>query len=169
MRIIKRDIRLQNSFHLPIHPHCLIESNCPKCGALAFPNSDVRNAVINFGNHSLPSKLHFTCFNYLSPERCCEHSWTEQVIISVSLEAVPSTSVRCPCCHYKTLTEAASYEICPVCYWEDDGQGDGDVAEVKGGPNRDLSLQTARQNYFDFKACDTKYRSLVRAPKPEEL
>ncbi|WP_350202279.1 CPCC family cysteine-rich protein, partial [Gracilimonas sp.] len=27
----------------------------------------------------------------------------------------------CPCCHYVTLKERNIYEICPVCYWEDEG------------------------------------------------
>lgn len=28
----------------------------------------------------------------------------------------------CPCCGYKTLEEEVrgSYEICPICFWEDD-------------------------------------------------
>ncbi|MFF1770133.1 CPCC family cysteine-rich protein [Streptomyces sp. NPDC058249] len=28
----------------------------------------------------------------------------------------------CPCCGFLTLDERGSYEICPVCFWEDDGQ-----------------------------------------------
>ncbi len=30
----------------------------------------------------------------------------------------------CPCCGYKTLKERGQYEICSVCYWEDDGNND---------------------------------------------
>ena len=30
----------------------------------------------------------------------------------------------CPCCLYKTLSEIGGYEICPVCFWEDDGVED---------------------------------------------
>ena len=26
----------------------------------------------------------------------------------------------CPCCGYKTLDDEHEYEICPICYWEDD-------------------------------------------------
>ena len=31
----------------------------------------------------------------------------------------------CPCCGYKTLSESASgtYEICEICFWEDDMAG----------------------------------------------
>ncbi|MCO6550528.1 MAG: hypothetical protein J6580_07580 [Gilliamella sp.] len=27
----------------------------------------------------------------------------------------------CPCCHYLTLTHQGQYDVCPLCYWEDDG------------------------------------------------
>ncbi|MDP9163351.1 MAG: hypothetical protein M3N06_04575, partial [Pseudomonadota bacterium] len=46
----------------------------------------------------------------------------------------------CPCCGNRTVGERATYEICPVCFWEDDGQGDADADVVMGGPNKDLSL-----------------------------
>lgn len=28
----------------------------------------------------------------------------------------------CPCCRYLTLTNRGNYDICPLCYWEDDGK-----------------------------------------------
>jgi hypothetical protein len=53
----------------------------------------------------------------------------------------------CPCCGSRTLGELACYEICPVCFWEDDGQGDNDADLVRGGPNRHLSLTVARESF----------------------
>ncbi|MGR9272681.1 CPCC family cysteine-rich protein (plasmid) [Rhizobium leguminosarum] len=47
---------------------------------------------------------------------------------------------RCPCCHFRTLHERGGNEICPVCFWEDDGQDVHDVGDVRGGPNGTLSL-----------------------------
>jgi hypothetical protein len=38
----------------------------------------------------------------------------------------------CPCCGYPTLSEPVAYEICELCNWEDDGQGDADAEEVRG-------------------------------------
>ncbi len=33
----------------------------------------------------------------------------------------------CDCCGHRTLDEPrGSYQICPVCYWQDDGYIDGD-------------------------------------------
>lgn len=39
------------------------------------------------------------------------------------------------------------YDICLVCWWEDDGQDDADADQVRGGPNKQYSLTAARQNY----------------------
>jgi hypothetical protein len=77
--------------------------------------------------------------------------------------------LRCPCCGYKTLSHRAGFEICPVCYWEDDGQDDDDAAEVRGGPNAGLSLVEARANFRAFGACESAMRSHVRPPLPEEM
>lgn len=59
-------------------------------------------------------------------------------------------SYRCPCCKFKTLFGRGSYEICPVCFWEDDGQDEHDAEEVRGGPNHDLSLRQAQINFREY-------------------
>ena len=46
-----------------------------------------------------------------------------------------------------TLSERGGFEICSVCWWEDDGQDDADADVVRGGPNGDLSLTQARKNF----------------------
>jgi hypothetical protein len=74
--------------------------------------------------------------------------------------------VRCPCCRYYTLEERGGYEVCPVCYWEDDGQDDPHADEVRGGPNADLSLTQARINFESIGACQKDLRgSVVRNPE----
>ena len=40
-----------------------------------------------------------------------------------------------------------TWEICPICWWEDDGQDDADANENCGGSNGDYSLQEARENF----------------------
>jgi len=57
--------------------------------------------------------------------------------------------VLCPCCRFLTLGEAVAYEICPICHWEDDGQGDHNADEVSGGPNHSYSRTQARKNFAD--------------------
>lgn len=56
------------------------------------------------------------------------------------------------------------FEICPVCFWEDDGQDDADADEVFGGPNGNLSLTQARANYKTFGAVDRRFVAKVRPP-----
>jgi hypothetical protein len=76
---------------------------------------------------------------------------------------------RCPCCKFKTLYEQGGYEICPVCFWEDDGQGDADAHEVWGGPNGSLSLSEARANFARRETIDARFKSNVRKPLPDEI
>jgi len=77
--------------------------------------------------------------------------------------------LRCPCCGLKTLGERGGYEICAVCFWEDDGQDDDDADEVLGGPNGDLSLSMGRANYKAFGASREQDLPHVRPPLPEEM
>lgn len=76
--------------------------------------------------------------------------------------------LRCPCCGSKTLDERHAWEICPVCFWEDDGQDDHDADMVRGGPNGRLSLTQARQNYQQYGACEYRHVTNVRPPFPHE-
>ncbi|WP_171207404.1 MULTISPECIES: CPCC family cysteine-rich protein [unclassified Ruegeria] len=53
----------------------------------------------------------------------------------------------CACCRLPTLSERGNYEICMVCWWEDNGQDDHNADEVQGGPNQLYSLSEVRENY----------------------
>ena len=83
--------------------------------------------------------------------------------------ATDGTRHRCPCCGSRTLLERGAFEMCPVCWWEDDGQDDHDADEVRGGPNGKLSLTQARQNFRACGASEHQFVSSVRKPKPEEI
>jgi Cysteine-rich CPCC len=78
------------------------------------------------------------------------------------------TTFACPCCRCLTLGGRGGFEICPVCFWEDDGQDDKDASVVRGGPNGALSLEQARRNFAIFGACDEPSKQHVRPPIPEE-
>lgn len=77
-------------------------------------------------------------------------------------------AVHCPCCRYPTQEKAGSYEICEVCFWQDDGQDDPHADEVWGGPNYELSLTQARQNFESFGASNLRRATHVRAPTEAE-
>ena len=75
----------------------------------------------------------------------------------------------CPCCGYLTLDERGEWEICAVCFWEDDGQDEQDADVVRGGPNGSLSLTAARRNFDEFGACHERSIHHVRPPERSEV
>jgi len=83
--------------------------------------------------------------------------------------SVKSTKPReaCPCCGFATLKERAKQEICPVCWWQDDGQDSKDADEVWGGPNDDLSLTQGRKNFVRFGTAQPSRKDLE--PKSPSL
>jgi hypothetical protein len=76
---------------------------------------------------------------------------------------------HCPCCGYRTLPKRGGYDICPICFWEDDGQDEQDADVVRGGPNGNASLTAARENFRAFGASLERRVKHVRPPLPEEL
>lgn len=75
--------------------------------------------------------------------------------------------VNCLICGYRTLHERGGFEICLVCYWEDDGEYD-DPTEIAGGSNGDLSLTSARENFRRIGAVSVEMLQHVREPLSEE-
>ncbi len=97
--------------------------------------------------------------------------WYADKVCNRSVYEPPEDGVtyRCPCCGYKTLNERGGYDICPVCFWEDDGQDDHDADVVRGGPNGSISLTEARANYQKFGASLERLIEHVRPPEPDEM
>lgn len=67
--------------------------------------------------------------------------------------ADPTPRHLCPCCDYVTLPERGNYLICPVCFWEDDGQ-DLDSLDHASGPNHGITLRKGRANFKNIGACE---------------
>ena len=80
-----------------------------------------------------------------------------------------ATRFPCPCCGYLTMSEEerGSYEICPVCYWEDDRQQFEDPA-LDVGANA-VSLEQARRNFAEDGAAEARFLDNVRPPQDEEI
>lgn len=75
----------------------------------------------------------------------------------------------CPCCGYKILTQQppGTFEICAICFWEDDKYQYDNPSE-KGGAN-EMSFKEAQENFLAFGACDKGSVKFVRAPTKEDV
>jgi 1-acyl-sn-glycerol-3-phosphate acyltransferase len=84
------------------------------------------------------------------------------------LHAGPNGKYRCRCCGYYILDEMATgtYEICHVCFWEDDPVQDYDP-DYADGANKP-SLNEARRNFKQFGACERRLLEHVRPPRDDE-
>ena len=67
---------------------------------------------------------------------------------------------RCPCCGYYTFDEPTgkTYDICPICFWEDGGDID----------SNGVSLSEARVNFKMYAACTPKMLKFVRYATPKD-
>lgn len=76
---------------------------------------------------------------------------------------------KCPCCGYYTFDNEldGSYDICEVCFWEDDPIQLEDP-RYEGGANG-VSLIQARENYKKLGASRHEMIPYVRKPYPNEL
>ena len=71
---------------------------------------------------------------------------------------------KCPCCLHYTLGGIACYDICPVCFWEDDGT----TGEHGFSPNG-IPLTEGRENFKILGASKEDMLKHCRPPLPEEL
>ncbi|WP_117213482.1 CPCC family cysteine-rich protein [Allorhizocola rhizosphaerae] len=62
----------------------------------------------------------------------------------------------CLCCRHRTFAERGDGYICPVCFWQDDG----DALDRPSAANGGLTLAQARRNYAAFGACEERFRDV---------
>ena len=75
----------------------------------------------------------------------------------------------CPCCGYNTLDEApnGTYNICDICFWEDDPV-QLENPNYEGGANR-VSLIQGRKNFDEFGASELEMIKNVRKPTKKDI
>ncbi|RCX11375.1 cysteine-rich CPCC protein [Anaerobacterium chartisolvens] len=76
---------------------------------------------------------------------------------------------KCVCCGNRTLGSEppGTFEICPVCYWEDDNVQFEDPDYPDGANN--ISLKEARENYKKIGAISEEFLEDVRKPSEDEI
>ena len=67
--------------------------------------------------------------------------------------ALTTPLLQCACCDHFSLDDG-DWEICPVCFWEDDGLGICKPDEESGANH--ITLRQARANFAFFGACDRR-------------
>lgn len=70
---------------------------------------------------------------------------------------------NCPVCG--CLTIEAEWDVCPVCFWENENLLENEIS----GANHGLTLAKARENYTLYGACEEQMKSKVRPPLENEL
>ena len=73
----------------------------------------------------------------------------------------------CPCCGYLVFDQGpGSYDICPICFWEDDAV-QLEFATSGGGANK-VSLLDGQRNVAALGACENAAVGHVRPPSKED-
>ena len=82
----------------------------------------------------------------------------------VKMELINSSEekVYCKCCGYNTISEYGEYEICAICYWEDDKYQTENPESINGANK--ISLNQARKNFAEFGAVEIEFTKNVRIP-----
>lgn len=69
---------------------------------------------------------------------------------------------QCDCCDYFSIPHGNDYEICPICFWEQDALGVLEPGEPSGA-NHGLSLREGRKNFHLLGACAATFKANVVA------
>jgi hypothetical protein len=75
--------------------------------------------------------------------------------------ALPTSALApspCPCCGHRTMSGPEAWETCPVCFWQDTPDGEGN----------DEPLDRAQEAYKRIGACSARWADSVRKPAASE-
>jgi hypothetical protein len=72
---------------------------------------------------------------------------------------IPEGRFQCVCCDYYTVVDRHSFEVCQVCYWEDDGSTMAQLDQESRSNH--MTLRAARKSFEAIGAIDQSAVSLV--------
>ncbi|WP_247235467.1 CPCC family cysteine-rich protein [Telluribacter sp. SYSU D00476] len=128
-------------------------------------NSDLKD--INGESYNLYFSSEFSADNI---EQQISNLNDKEIEAIVSFQQIQAKGkFYCPCCGYNTMTEPPSgtYDICKICYWEDDPIQLEDPY-YEGGANR-VSLKKGQENFEEFGACEREMIKNVTRPSSKDI
>jgi len=79
----------------------------------------------------------------------------------------PDGELACEVCGYITVSHP--YDICTVCFWEQEMLDESEYDKATGGPNSDLSVIQARQKFGKIGAVNERLLQFVVPPEAGEI
>ncbi len=64
--------------------------------------------------------------------------------------------MQCDCCDYFTIPTGSEYDICRICFWEQDCFGIS-KPDQRSGANHGLTLRQGRWNFQKYQACAERF------------
>lgn len=141
-------------------------------------NDNISSKIIGFA--STTSRVGMLAIDFLpsgsarfQQSMISQHRFRFATYYPMSNRTIPPTKDQrgfpCPCCGYLTRSEEkhGTFEICPVCNWEDD-DSQFENPSLDGGANRE-SLLEAKENYKRIGAISQEALKLVRQPLQNEI
>ena len=70
----------------------------------------------------------------------------------IYIDDIPETLYPCPCCNYLTIEDKWDDEICPVCFWQDDGGYENNYSSANK-----MFLRDGKENYLKYGCMDIRF------------
>lgn len=90
-------------------------------------------------------------------------------VVVDQVTGTPASREACPCCGHRTLERRGEWNICVMCWWEDDGSDDDKGLTTASGCNAGLSLAEARVNFIRHGIFDPKREDLRDSQDPPRM
>jgi hypothetical protein len=96
------------------------------------------------------------------------HDVVRDALHAINMILDPIPKLPCPCCGFRVFDRPpGSYDICPICFWEDDFFQLCNP-DATCGANK-TSLMDAQRNFAECGATEVRFREHVRAPTDEDI